>query len=193
LGASPLVPETSTNFSAGVVFETDLGLSLTVDFYQIDVDDRIALSTQFNRGDGRGAATGGTIGAQVSSLLDAAGFDASLGGVNYFTNAIDTRSKGVDVIASWATEGDFGSLSLTAGINSIGKVVHTTQTGIKSGSIEQTRYLSANRAPCGRPTAITTIELGRQCDPIINIYLVKIHRQTQTKVGLKNNTGTKVR
>tara|TARA_B110000879_G_scaffold15579_1_gene19171 strand:+ start:2511 stop:5057 length:2547 start_codon:yes stop_codon:yes gene_type:complete len=117
LGAEALVPETSTNVSAGFVYESNLGLSLTVDFYQIDVDDRIALSAQFNRGDGRSAASGGTIGTQVSSLLDAAGFDASLGGVNYFTNAIDTRSKGVDVIASWSMENDFGSLSLTAAYN----------------------------------------------------------------------------
>ena len=143
LGASPLVPETSTNFSAGVVFETDLGLSLTVDFFQIDVDDRIALSTQFNRGDGRGAATGGTIGAQVSSLLDAAGFDASLGGVNYFTNAIDTRSKGVDVIASWATEGDFGSLSLTAAYNKNDVSIE----GIDANPEELAGLILANNSP----------------------------------------------
>lgn len=117
LGAKALVPETSTNFSVGFVYESDIGLSLTIDFYQIDVDDRIALSTQFNRGDSRASASAGTIGAQISSLLDEAGFDSSLGGVNYFTNAIDTRSKGFDVVATWATEGEFGSLQLSGAYN----------------------------------------------------------------------------
>ncbi|MEM7504793.1 MAG: TonB-dependent receptor [Pseudomonadota bacterium] len=117
LGADPLVPETSTNFSVGLTYQSDFGLDLTVDFYRIDVDDRIALSTQFNRGDGRAAQGGGTIGDEISALLDAAGFDASLGAVNYFTNAIDTRSQGVDVVATWGIETDAGSFDLTAAYN----------------------------------------------------------------------------
>lgn len=117
LGAEPLVPETSTNFSVGLTYESDFGLSLTVDFFQIDVDDRIALSTQFNRGDSRPALGGGTIGDEISALLDAAGFDSSLGGVNYFTNAIDTRSRGVDVVASWSADSGFGSFDFSAAYN----------------------------------------------------------------------------
>ena len=60
LGAEPLVPETSLNFSLGFTFQTPVGVDLTVDFYRIDVDDRVALSTQFNRGDGRAALSGGS-------------------------------------------------------------------------------------------------------------------------------------
>lgn len=117
LGAEPLVPETSTNFSVGFTYQTDFGLDLTVDFYRIDVDDRIALSTQFNRGDNRPAQGGGTIGDEISALLDAAGFDESLGGVNYFTNAIDTRSQGVDIVATWGVEAGGGTIDLTAAYN----------------------------------------------------------------------------
>ena len=117
LGAEPLTPETSTNFSIGVTFESDFGLMLTVDYYQIDVDDRVALSTQFNRGDNRPAASGGTIGDEISALLDAAGFDSSLGGVNYFTNAIDTRSRGVDVVATWSVDTDVGSFDFSGAYN----------------------------------------------------------------------------
>ena len=117
LGANPLVPETSTNFSVGFTLQSDFGLDLTVDFYQIDVDDRIALSTQFNRGDGRAALGGGTIGDEISTLLDGAGFDNSLGGVNYFTNAIDTRSAGVDIVATWEVDIGSGDLNFTAAYN----------------------------------------------------------------------------
>ena len=117
LGAQPLVPETSTNFSVGMTLDTDYGLSLTVDLFRLDVNDRVALSTQFNRGDTRASASGGTIGAEISQLLDAAGFDASLGGVNYFANAIDSRSQGVDIVATYSVDGDFGSLMLSGAYN----------------------------------------------------------------------------
>jgi iron complex outermembrane receptor protein len=117
LGAEALVPETSVNFSVGITFDTDYGLSLTIDLFRLDVDDRVALSTQFNRGDGRASASGGTIGTDISQLLDAAGFDASLGGVNYFTNAIDSRSQGVDVVATYSLDGDFGSIQFSAAYN----------------------------------------------------------------------------
>ena len=117
LGAMPLVPETSVNFSMGFTYQLTDGIDLTVDLYRIDVDDRVALSTQFNRGDGRAAQGGGSIGSEISALLDAAGFDASLGGVNYFTNAIDTRSEGVDVVATYSMDTDVGEVSFTAAYN----------------------------------------------------------------------------
>ncbi|WP_233356214.1 TonB-dependent receptor [Henriciella aquimarina] len=117
LGAEPLTPEKSENFSVGFTFTPGYNFTLTVDAYQIDIEDRIALSTQFNRGDARPAQGGGTIGDGISALLDAAGFDESLGGANYFTNAIDTRSRGVDVVATWATDLSFGTLDLSAAYN----------------------------------------------------------------------------
>lgn len=117
LGGEPLVPETSTNFSVGLTYQSDFGLDLTVDLYRIDVDDRIALSTQFNRGDGRPAQGGGTIGDEISALLDAAGFDETLGGANYFTNAIDTRSQGIDIVATWGIETGAGTFALTGAYN----------------------------------------------------------------------------
>ncbi|MEE4380972.1 MAG: TonB-dependent receptor [Pseudomonadales bacterium] len=117
LGAEPLVPETSTNFSLGLVYQPLDNVDITVDLYQIEVEDRIALSTQFNRGDNRPAAGGGTIGDEISALLDAAGFDASLGGANYFTNAIDTRTRGIDVVVTWALDGAWGSLNNSAAYN----------------------------------------------------------------------------
>jgi iron complex outermembrane receptor protein len=117
LGAAPLTPETSVNYSAGISYTPAKNMSFTIDVYQIDVDDRIAQSSQFNRGDTRLALSGGTIGDEISTLLDAAGFDASLGAVNYFTNAIDTRSKGVDLVATWTPEIDVGELTLSGAYN----------------------------------------------------------------------------
>jgi iron complex outermembrane receptor protein len=117
LGASPLKPETSVNYSAGITITPAKNISLTIDVYQIDVNDRIAMSTQFNRGDTSTSITGGTIGDEISALLDNAGFDTSLGAVNYFTNAIDTRSRGVDIVATWYPEIPTGDLTLTSAVN----------------------------------------------------------------------------
>ncbi len=117
LGAEPLVPETSKNISIGFSFTPSDNFTLTVDAYRIDVQDRIALSTQLNRGDTRPAQGGGTIGEQISQLLDAAGFDESLGGVNYFTNAIDTRSQGIDMVATWRLDLNVGDLTLSGAFN----------------------------------------------------------------------------
>lgn len=117
LGASPLVPEESTNFSAGITLNTDNGLTLTLDAYQIDIDDRIVLSAQFNRGDARAALGGGTIGDQVSILLDSAGIGPAIDGANYFTNAIDSRSRGIDLVATYTLQTDYGDFDFNGAFN----------------------------------------------------------------------------
>ena len=47
-GAVPLKEEESTNFSVGFVFDSGPAFSLTVDYFQIDVDDRISLLNATN-------------------------------------------------------------------------------------------------------------------------------------------------
>lgn len=104
LGAEPLQPEESTNLSAGFTLEPLPNLAITVDAYRIDVDDRIAITSTLT-------------GTAVSNILIANGLSGALS-AQYYTNAIDTRTKGVDIVATWRTElGDMGSLRLTAGYN----------------------------------------------------------------------------
>ena len=106
LGAAPLRAETSTSYTIG--FTADLEkLSLTVDFYNIDIDDRFnAIST-------RDVSTNcpGVTAAEIDACnnflaLQAAGVAGanSIGGVNYFTNAFDSSTQGVDVVASYPIE-----------------------------------------------------------------------------------------
>jgi iron complex outermembrane receptor protein len=99
LGATPLEPEKSKNISLGAV--ASLGkVNLAVDVYQIDVEGRIALSTSI-----RDAIYPGS-GALVESV--GLPFDA---GANYFINAADTRSRGVELVADaqhdWGRYGSF--------------------------------------------------------------------------------------
>ncbi len=102
-GAEPLQPEESLSYSLGLVLQPADGLYLTVDAYQIDVDDRIALSSNLT-GDG------------VRALLESRGIYGVNGG-RYFTNAIDTRTRGVDVVGTWRVPLQASTLDLTAGYN----------------------------------------------------------------------------
>jgi iron complex outermembrane receptor protein len=98
LGASPLKPEKSNNFTIGLTGSVG-DLDLTLDYYRIDIDDRTnAIST-------RDVSTDPTSGDAYANYLalDSAGVAGAntIGGVFYFTNAFDTRTEGFDIVASY--------------------------------------------------------------------------------------------
>jgi len=103
LGAEPLEPEESVNFSGGVVFSMVAGLNVTVDYYNIKINDRIVLTENLQ-------------GADVVAILQAAGVVGTSG--RFFINGIDTRTEGLDIVGSYRLP-DFGigRLTLTAGYN----------------------------------------------------------------------------
>lgn len=104
LGATDLKPEKSVNFSGGVALEPAKNLSLTADYYYITIKDRIVFSDNF-------------IGAQVTQLLTSNGYNGVQGG-RYFTNAISTKTQGVDVVVNYGLDlSDAGFARLTAGYN----------------------------------------------------------------------------
>ena len=131
LGIPELKPETSQNLSIGATAQ--LGkLELTVDAYQIDIKDRIILTNNFTSGGN----------AEIAAQLSAAGATT----VNFFTNAIDTRSRGLEAVAAYSTKlGEKQSLKFTlagAFINNEvikgadGKVaVKASETLIKTGQL----------------------------------------------------------
>ena len=105
LGATPLRAETSTSYTVGFTADVE-EVTITVDFYSIDVNDRFnAIST-------RTVSTDPTAGADYANYqaLVAAGVAGAetIGGVLYFTNAFDTNTKGVDVVASMPIAWDNG-------------------------------------------------------------------------------------
>jgi len=102
-GAEALTPEESLSYSLGLVLQPVDNLYVTVDAYQIDVDDRIALSSNLT-------------GDAVRRLLESQGIFGITGG-RYFTNAIDTRTRGIDVVGSYRWNLAASSVDLTAGYN----------------------------------------------------------------------------
>ncbi|MCJ2178459.1 TonB-dependent receptor [Novosphingobium album (ex Hu et al. 2023)] len=104
LGAEPLKPEKSTNFSAGIVFTAIPKLTLTVDAYQVKIRDRILLSQTLT-------------GSTVLQVLNDAGIYSSAGGF-YFSNAADTRTRGLDIVGTYKTPiGSLGDFSFTLSAN----------------------------------------------------------------------------
>jgi iron complex outermembrane receptor protein len=87
LGAQPLEPETSHHISVGAAIYPTKRLSITADYYKISIKDRIVLSGTFNQ-------------AAVVSFLEAEGF-VGVGGARFFTNAIDTRTAGFDIVVGY--------------------------------------------------------------------------------------------
>ncbi len=117
LGARALRPETSRNASLGATWEPVKGLVITSDYYDIRIDDRVVLSENF-------------IGDSVRALLGRNGI-SGIGGGRYFTNAIDTKTTGLDVVANYGFAlRNRGFVRLTAGFNQneteVTKVVQPT-------------------------------------------------------------------
>ena len=106
LGARPLEAEESINASLGAVFSFG-EMSLTIDAYRIDIDNRIVLSENLTQ-------------ASVRNFLTAQGF-VGIGGGRFFINGVDTETQGVDIVftAPFETEaaGQF-DLTLSANFNS---------------------------------------------------------------------------
>lgn len=130
LGAKELKPEKSLNLSAGFTAEPIRNFSLTVDYYQITIKDRIAFSETFTQ-------------TRVRDML--LPFGASAG--RFFTNAIDTKTQGVDVIARYAMElGEWGIVKLTAGYNqNKTEVTRVSPTPPQLAGFEETLFSRVER------------------------------------------------
>lgn len=99
LGATSLKPEKSVNYSVGVASEPTSSLGVTADYYYITINDRIVLSENF-------------VGTKVASLFPG----RVVGGARFFTNAIDTRTAGLDIVANYGFNmSGRGTLRFTGG------------------------------------------------------------------------------
>lgn len=122
LGSSPLDPEESTSFTLGAVWEPRDNVSVTVDYYDISIDDRLALlgpntvtQAQADEMESRGVANAQLL---VDSLA------------SYFANAFDSDVNGIDlsVTADWDVGGGILTADLRHSWNEqeVGKVAANT-------------------------------------------------------------------
>jgi iron complex outermembrane receptor protein len=129
LGGAALVPEDSTNVSAGLVWDVTDSLSVTFDYYQINVENRISQTgtvsiTALSANDPQFAnincpITKGLNGS-LAQCLQEIGVPgaADLAGVSFYTNDFETTADGFDLVATWDTDwGNAGNGTLTAAWN----------------------------------------------------------------------------
>ncbi|WP_082559613.1 MULTISPECIES: TonB-dependent receptor [unclassified Lysobacter] len=124
LGVAPLKEETSRSGSVGMVFKPNERFSLTADLFRIDIDDRIIFSGVIAP---ESVGTDGLACNASNSNCPIAGALAPfrVGQAQFFTNAIDTRTTGLDIVANHNTEFASGSnLTLTA-------LVHFNKTEVR--------------------------------------------------------------
>lgn len=117
LGAQPLDAEESLNYSLGAVARLG-AVTLTIDAYRIDIDDRIVLSENLTSTD-------------VVNYLTTQGF-IGIGGGRFFINGVNTETEGVDIVLSYPLSTDAMGrfdFTLTANFNStdVTKVPTTPQ------------------------------------------------------------------
>jgi iron complex outermembrane recepter protein len=117
-GIPPLQEETSINYSLGFVARPADNFRLTVDAYRIDIDDRIVFSA--NTAPEPRASCGVPVSESrcpIRGILNRFGFP-NVEQVLFFTNAVDTRTRGLDVVALYDTKlGDGSTLSLEGAFN----------------------------------------------------------------------------
>lgn len=104
-GISQLDSEKSRNISAGLILAPTPSFSLTIDAYRIDIDDRIILSGLIERDSTKNEA------------LYNAMFIGRANTAQFFINAVDTRTEGLDIVSSYRESVGRGTLLLSAAAN----------------------------------------------------------------------------
>ncbi len=125
LGIRPLKEETSRSFSLGVTGRIpDANLTLTIDGYLVNIEDRIVLTGNFT---GDNAPDASEQDKEIARLFAEA--NASQG--NFFTNAIDTETKGIDIVLTHQAR--FGSSRLSTTLS--GTFAETTLGKVNTNEI----------------------------------------------------------
>jgi len=106
-GATALKPEESVNFSGGVVLTPTSSFTVTADYYNIKVTNRIGLTSNFTVTDAD------RVQLAALGVVD----PNSLGVVRYFTNGFATRTQGVDLVASYRATTGWGKLGSSLAVN----------------------------------------------------------------------------
>ena len=87
LGAQNLKPEKARNYSLGLQFQPSRNFTTSIDAYRIDIDNRVLFSGNLQ------------LNATLQQLVSAPG--APVTAARYFTNAVDTRTEGVDIVSTY--------------------------------------------------------------------------------------------
>ena len=128
-GGKALQPEESDNLSFGIVWDVTDALNVTIDAYEIEIKDRIALTGNFSLTDSQRAAL---VAAKVPGASDMQTF-------RFFTNDFDTTTEGIDVVATYSTE-------MMGGVTDFTFVYNETDTEVDNSSLISASRINALEA-----------------------------------------------
>lgn len=125
LGIPELKQETSTNFSFGFTATPTNNLSITIDGYYVKVKDRVVLTGQFSDED-----------EDIGGILQ----DLGVGAAQFFTNAVSTSTKGLDIILAYSPQVGQGRLNLSLAANFNELTIDKVQTNAQLAGKEDTYF-----------------------------------------------------
>lgn len=120
IGVPKLDEETSLNYSAGFVWQPADPWTITVDLYRIDIDDRIVIS--------------GAVQAGVDPTIDAALTAANANAAQFFLNAADTSTEGIDIVINYGTDLFGGDLDVSLAGNHTDTDIDSVKDNLSSVS-----------------------------------------------------------
>ncbi len=129
-GGRPLEPEESTNFTLGTFFNFG-NLDVTIDFFKVDVEDRLNLSQNFQ-------LTQEEIDDLIEQGITSAG---NLQNFRFFVNDFDTETEGFDIVATYPLEWSNASTDLSLAFNQ----TTTEVSKFNPDTIDDTRILQIEK------------------------------------------------
>jgi iron complex outermembrane receptor protein len=128
-GIAPLKEETSKSASFGLVLRPASALSVTADVYRTDIDDRIVFSSSVTPESGPCLTAAA---CPIKAILD----PLKVGQAQFFTNAISTSTKGLDIVAEHTTKLAGAKLVLSGqlGFNQTEVTKRNSQSPVLSGT-----------------------------------------------------------
>ncbi|MGI9345764.1 MAG: TonB-dependent receptor plug domain-containing protein [Gammaproteobacteria bacterium] len=129
IGVPELKEETSQNISLGLTLEFSDSMDLTLDYYSIDIDDRIVISGQIESSTVAAALDDAVMGSDAETILTSLQTvytENSIAAAQFFLNAVGTETEGADAVFTWKQTGLGGEYTLKVSTN-------VTDTEIRTG------------------------------------------------------------
>ncbi|MCP3963502.1 MAG: TonB-dependent receptor, partial [bacterium] len=130
-GGEPLTAEESTNIAVGAVFQNG-PFTLTVDYFQIDLEDRLAVTQLFS-------LTPEEVDDLIAEGITSAG---NLANFRFFTNDFDTETSGFDLVATYVPPAMNGNTTFSFLFN----LTETEVTKFNTATLDATRIRELQEA-----------------------------------------------
>jgi len=117
-GGKALTPEESDNLSFGVVWDVTDSFNITIDAYQIELSDRIALTGNFSL----------TAAQRAQLIADKVPGASDMDTFKFFANDFDTTTEGIDLVATYSAE-------MMGGVTDFSFVYNETDTEVDKSTL----------------------------------------------------------